>query len=456
MACRTGKTCTFIEGAIDADTREIECPTLVLGPLTVLPGWINEFTAMGFNRDDIVLVRGNAQQRRNLLRSPSYKIFLLNYDVCERDDVLNVRKVAGITDWKCIAFDESRCLSNPDSNRTAYWLGGKPARKHRYDRPMPAGLPIPAYQRRVALSGLPAPESPKEYAAQYFIIDGSFMGYWNFDQYLKENWRYNKWDYEWQPVHPYHIVRIGEYVQQHSYCVTMEEADPNYKGLFFNIWDIPMTAQQKQLYEWLQDATTYIYPGEDPKTDTKLFIGAVKFSFGMSIAAGIHPLTEERIKCDKYTYIVEWYKLKKEPVVILSQSLRALKFLASDLDEAGITHRMVHGDTSIEDRETYRQEFQDGIVDMFLAQSLVVHMGFNLSRADVIMYLTNDPSNNVRSQANQRATVVGKERPVSIVDLCIEDTRERDLVPLLSAKFKDATAFISENVSFWKKQLTGD
>lgn len=451
MGCRTGKTRTWIEGQIDKDSREIDCPCLILGPLTVLPGWITELVEMGIDRNRIVLVRGNYSQKRSLLRSVKHDIFLLNYDVCEQLDVLNVRKVLGLKDWKTIAFDESYCLANFDANRTAYFLGGKRPKKHRYDRPIPYGLPVPAYQRRAALSGLPAPESELNYVSQYFITDGHFMGYTNLEQYIKDNWTYSKWEYDWIMKHPNHRQAIWDYVQSNSYCVTMEEADPNYKGLFFNVWDIPASKEQKELFKWLETVNTYYYPGEDPKTDTKIMIAAVKFAFGMAIAAGVHPLTKERIKCSKYEYLVEWYKLKKQPTVILSRSVTALKFLAEDLETAGIPFRMVWSDTDIMNRENYRVDFQNGVVDLFLAQSGVVQMGFNLSRSDVIFYLTNDWSNNVRSQANQRATIFGKGKAVSIIDLCIEGTRERALVSTLSDKYDKAVEFISENISFWKE-----
>ncbi len=454
MDMRTGKTFTAILGLT---SKVHPFPCLVLAPLTPLADWESELLDFGFAPEDIVIVTGNWQQRRNLLRSEG-KIFLLNYDVAPQLDVLNVRKNDwSILDWNTIIFDESYCIAinKPDkvyreSDKEKY--GNYPhkiSKRVRYFLPEVTG-PIPPYQTRIALSGLPAPESPLNLCTQFLIIDGHFLGYTSLVEYLKDNWSYDKYTFSWQPNHPYHKVRIQEYLDANAFCVTMEQANIGYNGLLKSCWSIEPTREQILLLDWLESATTYNYPDDEPGTINTM-TGGVKFSFGLQICAGVHPLTKEIIPCNKGKYLMEWFKLKKEQCVVASKSKKALRPLAEYLGKHGIKTVVVDGDSKLEDRKEAKRLFETGEVDMLLGQSKVIMMGYNLAVADWLFHFSNTPEENVRGQVNMRCCKGDKIKPVTVVDLAIKGTKERDLVDIMNNKDIDAKYWISQQNNFYTK-----
>jgi len=489
---RTGKCYTTLLG-MEADTG-LGGPALILGPLTVLVGWINELLDMGIDREDIILVRGNYNQKRNLLRSNRYKFFLLNYDVTTSLDVANVRKnsVIPLQDWVHITYDESYCLARgglqtpklqaeKGSGRTMYWLNN---------------LPKPVDQRRVMLSGLPNPETVLDFASQYLIADGQYMGYTTYDAYLKAHWKYNKWTYSWEMKHPAHAESVMKYVSDNSCIVAMRDVH-DVPDNIYSIWDIPLTSEQERLLGWLDTATSYSKLKTDQvvtkdlrkwkpallckefnresgtRTQVKqvqeffdnkeyweifeaiwekhcsiqILTPVIKFGYSMQIVAGVHPITKERIDENKTKYLLEWSKLHKVPATVFSRSRKAIEYLHETLGERSC---LVHGGVPVEDRERLRREFQEGKYDFFLGQTEVIKMGYDLSNADYIFYFSNDYSNNVRTQADGRTTHLTKSTPTSIIDLCTEGTRERDLVKVLRDKYEFSREFVKSPISFLK------
>ncbi len=485
---RTGKSFTTLL----AD-RNPEEPVLILGPLTVLAGWITEIMDMGFSRDDIIVVRGTYNQKRNLLRSTQYTFYLLNYDVTSTLDVANVRRdsIIPITDWGRIIFDESYCLARgglqkpklqaeKGSQRTMYWLNN---------------LPVPEGQKRVMLSGLPNPETVLDFASQYLIADGHYMGHTSYDSYIKAHWTYNKYNYSWEMNHPHHAIAVMEYVAANSCIVAMRDVHDVPENLY-TVWDIPTTPIQEKMLQWLDESTVYkrherdmlrdlrklkpkllcsMYNVFAPKRKTvkavqesigtedpiyrevwehhcqvQVLTPIIKFGFSMQVVAGVHPITKERIDENKTKYLIEWYKIHKVPATVFSRSRVAIEYLCEELNKNGIKSCIVHGGIDPVDRERLRSEFQNGLWDMFLGQTDVIKMGYNLSRADYIFYFSNDPSNNVRTQADGRTTHLTKSTPTSIIDLCTEGTRERDLVQVLRDKYSYSREFIKSPVNFLK------
>lgn len=485
---RTGKSFTTLIGIGKS------YPVLILGPLTVLAGWINELLDFGIPREDIILVRGTYNKKRNLLRSTKYKYFLLNYDVTSDLDVANIRRdsIIPLQDWKSIVFDESYCLAKgglkepkrqaeKGSGRTMYWLNN---------------LPKPTYQGRIMLSGLPNPETVLNFAPQYLIADGQYMGYTTYDSYLKAHWKYNKWNYSWEMKHPAHAQRVMQYVADNSCIVAMRDVH-DVPDNIYSIWDIPLTPEQERILGWLDTSTTYMKMRTDKlivknlkqmkpsllcsiyniKTGTRTQITKVqeliepsgvfediwnencavqiltpiiKFGFSMQVVAGIHPITKERIDENKTKYILEWNKLHKVPAVVFSRSRGAIEHLQQSLTDKGISSCLIHGGIPVEEREILRSEFQGGKYEFLLGQTDVIKMGFDLSLADYMFYFSNDYSNNVRTQADGRTTHLTKNTPTSIIDLCTEGTRERDLVGVLREKYEYAKEFIKSPVNFLK------
>jgi len=478
MDMRTGKTLTTIEYL-----SLFEGPVLIINTLTGLDSWVNDLLLYGYTEDDFVRIKGTAEQRKTKLQYLRPKFFLINYGVVVDQDVLNCRKNRLLQrDWQFIIFDEAYAVGLTTlifyqykreieeryfikSQLISYLLSAENSR-------------IPEYQRRIMLSGKPAPEGDMNYCTQYFIAEGRFLHYTNIYDYLSTEWVWNKFRFEWVPRFPDHAQRVNDYVSQNSYCVKFEDAQRLITGkittpVVFRTETVPLTDIQKQWYSWLETNNLYqpkvkLEEAEKRFKETGVYKEVkqeimppiVKFTYGMKIAAGINPLTNEPLGSSKFEWVHNYiesnkYKPSENPenrelakFVITGRVVDDLKAFKNYLEERGIPCVMVYGGTKEADREKHRTEFSYGDAHVFIGQSDTICKSYNLAVSDTIINVSSNFSCDVRSQLERRACRADKDMPVGFIDLCCEDTREIGLVEILRNKDTKSNEYISTNAPF--------
>jgi SNF2 family DNA or RNA helicase len=200
MEMRLGKTIVAIRWAqLSKSTR-----VLVVGPLSVLPGWENELRAEGLSR--IYFLRGSRHQKWMAATQPRAGWFLVNYEGLRAAPELFGLK------WDVVIADESTRIRVPTAQITKLM-------STRLDH-------VP---RRAILSGLPNPESHLDFFCQFRFLNGQFLNfnnYWAFRDTL-----HTQVGYEWLPKKGVKD-RIRSEVREHAFTLRRKDAGIGSRKLY--------------------------------------------------------------------------------------------------------------------------------------------------------------------------------------------------------------------------------
>jgi len=343
-------------------------------------------------------------------------------------------KMKNLYPWRIIFFDESVILANISASVTQYWMRGE----------------RPDYQVRVGMTGEPAPEKCLQFATQYMIVFGEFMGYTSYMQYYQENWRTCDYTGKDVLIRPSHEAEIREYVQKTAHCVTMKSLGLGSEFLY-NVAFFELNSTQKRLMrevKKLRDEGKKLIGVPFKQNPSKL----KACSMERLISAGLHPKDHSLISRDKLNFLITCYKDSGEPMIILSHYKAPLFELERMLKKQGIPYGLVYGSSGTpSQKQALVDDFQDGLFNVFLGQTSSVKMNYDLSRSSITYYYSNSYKRDDRAQSEKRTTNLRKKIPVGIMDLCYRDTMDEPLVKKLRAKEKVSYSFIDkefENACF--------
>jgi SNF2 family DNA or RNA helicase len=120
----------------------------------------------------------------------------------------------------------------------------------------------------------------------------------------------------------------------------------------------------------------------------------------------------------------------------INQVLKALK-------EAGKRVVTYYGKTSADDREKAIDDFQSGNADVFLGHAQAAGIGLTLTAANLALYYSCSPDNELRKQSEDRCHRIGtKGKSVLYIDLVAEDTIDLDIQRQLAVKTEIAELII--------------
>ena len=411
---RTGKTL----GTILALIENRKSPILIICPCNALQNWYNWLLAQGFKEDKVSVVFGSQKKRSGEL-SKDRPIVICNYQMSIKYKLKNLKK------WRAIVFDESYMLSGVTAQITQYWIRGG----------------IPDYQLRVAVTGDPAPENPLNFATQYFIVWGSFMGYNSYMHYYKDNWRKCEYSGKHIPLSITHCDKIRDYVQETAHCVTMDSLNLGSKFLY-NACYFEINSAQKKIMVEVEKLRTEakMFKGIDPLENPHMLKAR---AMERAVAGGMHPETHIIINNSKQKHIIEYYEENKEPIVVLSTLKSPLFEFVRLCREKGLGIGLIHGTSGTpEEKEQVKDSFLSGEIGIIAGQTDAVCMNYDFSRASKTFYITNGYKRNPRSQSEKRTTNVGKKSPVEIIDMCYNDTLDELIVEKLRDKGELSYSFI--------------
>ena len=119
-------------------------------------------------------------------------------------------------------------------------------------------------------------------------------------------------------------------------------------------------------------------------------------------------------------------------ILLFSQFTSMLKLLGDLLDELGLAHVVLTGETR--DRQTPVQRFMQGEVPIFLISLKAGGVGLNLTRADTVIHF--DPWWNpaAENQATDRAHRIGQEQPVFVYKLIAAGSIEERIADMQERK----------------------
>jgi SNF2 family DNA or RNA helicase len=135
-------------------------------------------------------------------------------------------------------------------------------------------------------------------------------------------------------------------------------------------------------------------------------------------------LVDPSCKVDELMVILE--ELGDDPLVVSSESRLLIELAAARLREAGITHSLIVGGQSVEERQRAIDDFQEGRVRVNMFTLKAGGVGLTLTRAGHLVRLQRSYSAIDNLQGEDRVHRIGSERHthVAIIDLVAQDTVE--------------------------------
>jgi len=418
MEMRLGKTKVAIHWAKHHRCGRI----LVLAPLSVLPGWVEELEKEDVRATDIFFLEGPVRDRIALAREIDEGWALCNYEaIVANPDLLSLP-------WSAIILDESTRIRNPRAKITRYLL-----------------TRTAHIARRAVLSGLPAPEGAVNYYCQMAFLHGQFMDRYNFWSFRDRHFYPDTKGWHWEPKSGT-IDAIKKEVNRLGFVMTRKAAGMGERKIYERRY-VHMNSDQRQLYIQVMQKFAF----KDIKTQWVVtqYVWAARLAGGFSPDQE-HPTLISDGKTEEILALLST-ELKNEPVVIWFRFNEELHHVASRLDDAGISYRKITGETPNEDRRTYQQFFQEGQVQVMLMQVKCGKFGLNLSRASTAIYYSNDYDLESRAQSEARIVHPMKHEPLLYIDLITRNTVDLSVIDTLKQKGVSARTFMSRLLDNIKK-----
>jgi len=290
----------------------------------------------------------------------------------------------------------------------------------------------------VLLTGTPICEGALDVVNSYIFLNNDFFGYSDPEEYRLA--KYNFYGYNWKCKSAIHSRKVEKFVKNNSYQVQLKDLGLGGE-IFFGVTLLPKSDIIQEWLEWLSEITVYEHPVTEDLVD---LIPPVKVMFAQKISAGINPLTNEIFDSTKTEWIANLIEEDRIPTLITSRFTKPLDEMVKALRKRGLKVEKIDGSVSLPDREIIRQDFQDGKLDGVAAQADTVARGLDFSNLGRIINHSNGFSCETREQLVLRGQNVKRITPYEIIDVCIEDTIDGEIVHRLFDKKEEVKKFIKE------------
>lgn len=120
--------------------------------------------------------------------------------------------------------------------------------------------------------------------------------------------------------------------------------------------------------------------------------------------------------------------------IVWARFREELTHVAAALRELGLRVGEYHGGVSTRDREAVVDGFQRGEIDVFVGQPQSGGIGLTLTRAETVVYYSNDFNLETRLQSEDRAHRIGTRHNVVYIDIVATDTIDESIARALRRK----------------------
>ena len=394
MEMRLGKTLVAIRWSEFNECRR----TLSVSPKSVVPVWQEELLDEEYAEEDIITLKGTAEQRLKKAQAKEPAWFLINYE-----SLLNSPEILFLP-WDCIILDESTRIRRSRAEIT------KLLNRH-----------SDHIKLRAILSGHPCPESEIDYYEQMKFLFGNFMRKHNIWHWMQHYCL--KLGFDWQ-VKKSFLPAIKEAVSDRAFVMTRKQAGLGSKKIYERLF-VEMESKQRKIYDKIMKDFEYGV-GKERRT-TKW--ATVKHEWLSSVASGFTP-DGELLSLGKYKLLLDKLKtdFEGEKVVVWFRHNHELEFADSWLRKNKIKTAMYKGNIK-EDKK-----FKEGNAQVLLAQGKVGMMGLNWAVSSTMIYFSNWHDGEIRFQTEDRIIDVKRKEPLLYLDLITEDSIDEDVLLALKDK----------------------
>lgn len=408
LAMRLGKTPVVLRWARQRSLKKV----LVVAPLSVLPG-------MGW--EDEIQQEGGwpiylwPQERRDVwLTAAEHNTvgwYGINYEAVLRScpEILEL-------DWDAIILDESTRIRNPKAQITKLLLNHTGHIEH-----------------RAILSGLPNPESPLDLFCQMKFLHGSFLGIENFWAFRQS--KFKLVGYEWYPKRGV-TEQIKKAIHHDCFIRSQKQVGMGNKKVMERRY-VYMTPVQKRLQKEIHRDFT--------AGDRSTKWSTVQQMWLARLAGGFTPdlelIADNKMRLLK-TILTE--ERPKEQVVVWFRFTAEIKAAYAMLRKAGVTCKIIRGQTDKRKRPIIQKKFHAGIYRVLLMQVKVGQYGLNLACANTAIYYSNAWDHEIRSQSQQRIEHMMKKVPLLYIDLVTRGSVDEAVLDALQEKKFESRRFLRD------------
>jgi SNF2 family DNA or RNA helicase len=414
---RTGKTPTILTAVNELNLNKI----LILCPKSVMQQWATEYIKWT-NKQDVIVVTGSANKRTQLINSWEHGALIINYDAF-KTTTRSQGCVNLILKKKpdCVIADEAHRFKNL---------------KSKIYKAMKTLINVPY---RYALTGTPAHGKPEEiFAILQWLYPNTFRSYWKFIEHFF---------YKFNRVLPNgrQFIEIGGF---------KPGAEKQLQELLTNI---SIQRKRAEVMQWLPQKDYQNVYLDLTKQQTKALKELKEyFETGDIITQGVldrliryrqicldPALLKLPGKSPKTEWIIQYINdYKERPIIIFSKFTKYLMLLYDTLIKKFDNNiaRLIIGNTSLEKRTQYTNEFQQGKCNVLLINIDAGKEGLTLDRAENIIFTDMYPPVADIQQAEDRFVATVKEKadkPHTIIRLIMKNSYDENIYRLIQ---KRATA----------------
>ena len=388
-------------------SRSDQGPSLVVAPKSVAPNWRSECRRFAPSLNP-VLLNDQKDKGEALSKATAGDIVITTYGML----VTQQDKLKGVP-WNVVCLDEAHQIKNRNTRGSA------------------AAMELHS-QSRVILTGTPIQNHLGELWNLFQFINPGLLGPWQefLDKYIRSDMDSTKRENLKALTTPFILRRTKEQVLDDL---------PEKIGYTHMV---QLTNEEMAIYEKARADAEEMFDGERKKGKDK---ERVKINF-------FEMLTRLRLIANSVSLAYPEWKMQSSKIfalldildsitplpdnriLVFSQFTSFLDQVKLAMDKQGMEYLYLDGQTSLSERESLVNRFQNGECQVFLISLKAGGLGLNLTAANYVILM--DPWWNpaIENQATDRAHRLGQERAVTVIRLVSAQTIEEKILKLHETK----------------------
>lgn len=398
-----GKTIQTIAALEDM---EKDANILVLCPASLKYGWQQEIKK--WTNDQVVVIDGKKIDRLVQWKTPA-KWKVANYELLLRD-----LEEMQLIPWSAIVCDEATRISNSYA---------KSVRK----------LKTLRARRRLALTGTPISNSPKDIYSIIDWISPGFLGsFYQFTQnYCVMNPRYPN-----QVMGYKNIKQLSDKINHLILRRTKEEVLKDFPAKTVTNVEFELSLEERQFYVGLRTMIVQELERLEDVDKSTLALAPVKML--RLKQATDHPALISNLKQSSKLEVLKELLIpimeSGEKALIFTQFAEMAKILYSEL--ALYQPKLIYGDIASEDRARAVDEFTKNPANKVMIMTEAGAYGLNLQAASYVVHYDAPWSIAKLMQREDRAHRIGQKKPVTVYNLIARNTVDEYVAKILHKKQK--------------------